>query len=77
MCLGIPGRVVKVEGDMAEVDFWGVRRKASLLLVPEVREGDYVLVHVGFVITKLEQQEAQETLRLFEEFFGEEVANGA
>lgn len=77
MCLGIPGKVVKVEGDMAEVDFWGVRRKASLLLMPEVKEGDYVLVHVGFVITKLEEQEAQETLRLFEEFFGKEALGGA
>lgn len=77
MCLGIPGKVVKVEGDVAEVDFWGVKRKASLLLVPEVKEGDYVLVHVGFVITKLQEEEAQETLKLFEEFFGEEAAGGA
>lgn len=77
MCLGIPGKVVRVEGEVAEVDFWGVRKKASLLLVPEVKEGDYVLVHVGFVITKLEQQEAQETIKLFEEFFGEEATDGA
>jgi hydrogenase expression/formation protein HypC len=67
MCLGLPGTVVSIEGDFAEVDFRGVRRKTSLLLCPDVLEGDYVLVHVGFVIERLEKEEAEETLRLFEE----------
>jgi hydrogenase expression/formation protein HypC len=67
MCLGVPGKVVTVEGDFADVDFGGVRRKVSLLLYPEVGEGDYVLVHVGFVIQRLEKQEALQTLELFAE----------
>jgi hydrogenase expression/formation protein HypC len=67
MCLGVPGTVVSIEGDVAEVDFRGIRRKVSLLLCPDVLEGDYVLVHVGFVIERLEKEDAEETLRLFEE----------
>ena len=67
MCLGVPGTVVSIEGDIAEVDFRGIRRKVSLLLCPDVLEGDYVLVHVGFFIERLEKEDAEETLRLFEE----------
>jgi hydrogenase expression/formation protein HypC len=67
MCLGVPGRVVSIEGDLAEVDFGGIRRTVSLLICPDVHEGEYVLVHVGFAIQKLEQEEALETLSLFEE----------
>jgi hydrogenase expression/formation protein HypC len=67
MCLGIPGRIVSLSGDIAEVDFGGVSRKVSLLLCPEVHQGDYVLVHVGFAIQRLEEQEALETLELFKE----------
>jgi hydrogenase expression/formation protein HypC len=67
MCLGVPGRVVSIEGDLAEVDFGGIRRKVSLLICPDVSEGDYVLVHVGFAIQRLEKEEALETLSLFEE----------
>ena len=67
MCLGVPGRVVSIDGDLAEVDFGGVRRKVSLLICPDVHEGDYVLVHVGFAIQKLDEEEALETLSLFEE----------
>jgi len=67
MCLGIPGKIVSISGDIAEVDFGGVARKVSLLLCPEVHEGDYVLVHVGFAIQRLEEQEALETLELFRE----------
>lgn len=72
MCLGIPGRVTKVWEDMAEVDFGGVKRQVNTMLCPDVREGDYVLVHVGFAITKLEEQEALETLRLLEQYLGAE-----
>ena len=68
MCLGIPGKVIsKREGDLAEVDFGGVRREVSLMLCPEAEGGDYVLVHVGFAIQRLEEEEALETLKLFEE----------
>jgi hydrogenase expression/formation protein HypC len=67
MCLGIPGKIVAITGDLAEVDFSGVAREVSLLLCPEVQEGDYVLVHVGFAIQRLEEKEALETLELFRE----------
>lgn len=67
MCLGVPGKVVFIKEDIAEVDFGGIRREVSLLICPGVMEGDYVLVHVGFAIQKLEKEEALETLRLFEE----------
>jgi len=67
MCLGIPGKVVSIGRDLAEVDFGGVTREVSLLLCPEVQEGDYVLVHVGFAIQRLEEQEALETLKLLKE----------
>lgn len=67
MCLGVPGKVVFIKEDIAEVDFGGIRREVSLLICPDVMEGDYVLVHVGFAIQKLEKEEALETLALFEE----------
>ena len=67
MCLAVPGSVVAIQGDLAEVDVRGIRRNASLALCPDVGVGDYVLIHVGFVIERLEEEEARETLRLFEE----------
>jgi hydrogenase expression/formation protein HypC len=67
MCLGVPGKVVSIKEDIAEVDFGGVRRDVSLLICHGVMEGDYVLVHVGFAIQRLEKEDALETLRLFEE----------
>jgi len=69
MCLGIPGKIVSIAPTgLAEVDFSGVRREVSLMLCPEVEVGDYVLVHVGFAIQRLDHQEALETLKLFDEF---------
>lgn len=68
MCLGIPGKIVSIAPTgLAEVDFSGVRRQVSLLLCPEAQAGDYVLVHVGFAIQRLEHEEALETLKLFDE----------
>jgi hydrogenase expression/formation protein HypC len=67
MCLGIPGKIISITGDLASVDFGGVSREVSLLLCPEVSEGDYVLVHVGFAIQRLGEREALETLALFKE----------
>jgi hydrogenase expression/formation protein HypC len=68
MCLGIPGKIVSIAASgLAEVDFSGVRREVSLMLCPEAQVGDYVLVHVGFAIQRLEQEDAQERLKLFEE----------
>jgi hydrogenase expression/formation protein HypC len=66
MCLGVPGLLVETstEGDvrMGKVDFGGIARQVCLELVPDARPGDYVLVHVGFALTRLDEAEA---LRVF------------
>ncbi len=67
MCLGIPVRIVKITDALAEVEIGGVRRKASLDLIDEVKVGDYVILHAGFAISKLDEEEARETLMLLEE----------
>jgi len=64
MCIAIPGKVVGLEEDGAIVSFGGTLRKANLDLVEGVREEDYVIVHAGFVIRKLDEREALETLEL-------------
>jgi hydrogenase expression/formation protein HypC len=71
MCLAVPGKVVEITGDgelrMGKVDFAGVQRQACLAYVPEVQLGDYVLVHVGFAISRIDEQAAQETLQALAE----------
>ena len=68
MCLGVPGRVVEVEGLVATVDFWGVRREVRLDIVDEpVAPGDYVLNHVGYAIRRIPAEEIGETLALYDE----------
>jgi hydrogenase expression/formation protein HypC len=71
MCLGIPGRVTRIETvdgmRMGQVDFGGIVKEVCLAYVPEVEVGDYTIVHVGFAITRLDEQSAQESLRLFTE----------
>jgi hydrogenase expression/formation protein HypC len=66
MCLAIPAKVVQLkEGDQALVDLAGVRKEVSLALVEGVRTGDYVIVHVGYALQKLDTREAEKTLALF------------
>ena len=72
MCLAIPGRIVELideENRIAKVEVGGVRRNINLGLLPEseVNPGDYVLIHVGFAMSKIDEHEAAETLRLLEE----------
>jgi hydrogenase expression/formation protein HypC len=68
MCLGVPGKVLAVEGTTAVVDFFGVRKELRLDLVDEpVQVGDYVLNHVGFAIRRIPPEEARETLALFDQ----------
>lgn len=63
MCLGAPGKVVEIEGTTALVDFFGVRRRVALDIVDEeVAVGDYVLVHVGFALGRIDADEAERTL---------------
>ena len=66
MCLAVPVLVVKrLVGDDAIIDAGGVRKQVSLALLPEAREGDYVIVHVGYAISRLDPDEALKTLALF------------
>ena len=62
MCLGVPGKVIHIRGEgeirMGTVDFGGIRREACLAYIPEVDVGDYVVVHVGFAISKVDEEEA-------------------
>lgn len=68
MCLAIPARIVeKLDGDAARVDLGGVRKEISLALVDGADVGDYVIVHVGYALSKLDPEEAAKTLALFEE----------
>ena len=71
MCLGIPGRIVEVGPEglmrMGKVDFGGIAREVCLAYVPEAQLGDYVIVHTGFAISQLDEEEAQETLKLMVE----------
>jgi hydrogenase expression/formation protein HypC len=68
MCLGVPGRVIEVQGNVATVDFWGVRRQVLLDVVDEpVAPGDYILNHVGFAIRRIPESDIAETLALYEQ----------
>jgi hydrogenase expression/formation protein HypC len=68
MCLAVPALIKSIDGKESEVDIGGISRKISIWLTPEARVGDYVLVHTGYAINILDQEEAKETLKLFEEF---------
>lgn len=68
MCLGIPGRITEIRDEaglaMGKVDFGGVRKDACLAYLPEVKLGDYVIIHVGFAISKVDEAEALKTLEI-------------
>jgi len=67
MCLAIPALVKSIEGKEAWVEIGGIRRKVSLWLTPEAKVGDYVLLHTGYAISVLSEEDAQETLELLAE----------
>jgi hydrogenase expression/formation protein HypC len=68
MCLGVPGKVISVDGLVATVDFWGARKEIRLDVVDEpVSPGDYILNHVGFAIRRIPAEEIGETLALYDE----------
>ena len=72
MCLGVPGKVLAIEGLEATVDFFGVKKTLRLDIVDEpVQVGDYVLNHVGFAIRRIPPSEVEETLALFEQVLRE------
>ncbi|MFH1277971.1 MAG: HypC/HybG/HupF family hydrogenase formation chaperone [Candidatus Eisenbacteria bacterium] len=72
MCLAVPGRIQSIQGDdplmkTGKVDFGGVMKEVSLAYIPGAAVGDYVLVHVGFAISKVDEDEARKTLELLRE----------
>ena len=78
MCLGVPTRIVDIEeeGKIAIADAMGVRMRISLELLPdEVKVGDYVIVHVGYAISKLDEKEAEESLRMIQEITSEDLSS--
>jgi hydrogenase expression/formation protein HypC len=71
MCLAIPSKIIEIRDSSATIDVYGAQRDISLLLLEDnVHVGDYVLVHAGFAIQKLQEDEAEETLKLFDQYFG-------
>jgi hydrogenase expression/formation protein HypC len=67
MCLAIPVKIVYIDGDEAETEIGGVRRRVSIAFTPEAKVGDYVLLHTGYAIGIVDEAEAEETLKLLEE----------
>jgi len=67
MCLAIPARIVELEGDVAVVDAMGNRYKAKTTLLPEAKIGDLVLIHAGFAISLVDEEEAKQTWQLIAE----------
>jgi hydrogenase expression/formation protein HypC len=67
MCLSIPARIVSINGEMAEVSAGGSIFKAGLHMIEDAKPGDYILLHAGFAIQKISEQEAVETLRIIDE----------
>ena len=73
MCLAVPGKIISISGDeqitkIAKVDFAGIRKDISIAFVPEVVVGDYVIVHVGFALSVIDEKEAQEVFEYLKEF---------
>ncbi|MEM0385562.1 MAG: HypC/HybG/HupF family hydrogenase formation chaperone [Nitrososphaeria archaeon] len=72
MCLGIPGKIVEKRGNIAKIDFGGLIREANVSLV-NVKVGDYVIVHAGFAISKVNKREALKTIKLAKEIIVSKV----
>lgn len=67
MCLAVPARIIELNGEDAVLDYGGVRRKANISMLSDVKIGDYVLVHVGYAISKMDEDDALVTLKLWED----------
>lgn len=67
MCLAMPAKILSIDGDEAEVDFGGAIRKTNVSMV-DAKVGEYVIIHAGFAIQKVDEEEAKETLQLWNEF---------
>ena len=67
MCLAIPAKIIQIDDQMATIDMEGTRREASLLLLEDAKVGEYVIVHAGFAIHKIDEAEALESLKVLHE----------
>jgi hydrogenase expression/formation protein HypC len=67
MCLSMPAKIITIEGDMAEVSVGGTLFKAGLQMIENAKPGDYILLHAGFAIQKISEEDANETIRLLNE----------
>lgn len=67
MCLAVVGKIKKIEGEMAIAEIMGVQKEISIVLTPEVKIGDYVVIHAGFAINQIDEEEAKETENLLKE----------
>ncbi|MHB1325049.1 MAG: HypC/HybG/HupF family hydrogenase formation chaperone [Thermoleophilia bacterium] len=67
MCLAIPAKIVNIDNQSATVEVGGVTRQASIVLLPDARLGNYILIHAGFAISLVDEAEALETIKLFEQ----------
>lgn len=76
MCLAIPAKIIKIENGMGTIDMEGTRREVSLLLQEDAGVGDYVIVHAGFAIQKLDEEEAAESLKFLRQMVSETGKSG-
>jgi len=73
VCLAIPGKVEKIEGEKGLVDIGGVSKEISFTFIPEVKEGDWILIHTGFGLNIISEKDALETINLLKEAYGLET----
>ncbi|NLY55676.1 MAG: HypC/HybG/HupF family hydrogenase formation chaperone [Firmicutes bacterium] len=67
MCLAVPAKVTEINGFLAKVEIYGNTREVGIRLVPDVQVGDWVLIHAGFALEKIDEERARETLKILEE----------
>jgi len=73
MCIAVPGKIIILEGEYAQVDVMGNRVKVLITTVPDAAVGDYVMVHAGYALQKIDADEAKKTLALLEEMYGHDA----
>jgi len=77
MCLAIPAKIIKIENRTAISDMMGNEVRADISVMPDVKVGDYILIHAGFAIQRIDERDAQETLTLFQQMFEKQETNAA
>jgi len=72
MCLAVPGKIISMDGKMAEVDYGGISRETNVSMV-DAKVGDYVIIHAGFAIQIIDEDEAKETIKLWQELLAQQA----